>query len=366
MDILAYISSWVMSLFSIIFGMFGIGFLIGFHEFGHFIFCKIFKVATPTFSIGMGPRIFSKKIGETVFTLSAIPLGGYVEIAGAEDEQSDTKIKPVYLFTQKPYYQKMLVISGGILFNVLFSYIVLSTLYFVGLPQSELAFPLNESTTISAIKNDSPAEKYGLQINDTIVAINELDVAQKPIELIKFLRTHPGQSEVLTIQRNGAQERITVTIGDHKVDNKSIGYLGAEFKILRYGFFKSIKHGIQGTNKLIGIIINTFKSIFIQRNVEGIGGPLMVISQTIKGAAQGAKVFFLLLAFISVNLAVLNVIPLPIMDGGQALFYTIEAIIRRPLPEKVKIYIHYACWMLVLFLVIFLSIKDVLRIISFK
>jgi len=355
-----------MSLFFIVVGMFGIGFLIGFHEFGHYIFCKLFNIATPTFSIGMGPRLISKKIGDTIFTLSAIPLGGYVEIAGAEDEQNGTKVKPEYSFTEKPYYQKMLVISGGILFNIFFSYVVLSTLYFVGLPQSELAFPLNESTTISSVKNDSPAKKSGLQINDKIVAINELNVANKPIELIKYLRVNPGKPETLTVERKGTLQKLPVIIGEHKIGKKTIGYLGAEFKIMRYGFLESIKRGIQGTNKLISIIIGTFKSIFVQRNTEGLGGPLMVISQTIKGAAQGAKVFFLLLAFISVNLAVLNVIPLPIMDGGQALFYTIEAIIRRPLPDKVKMYIHYVCWALVLFLVIFLSIKDIFRIISFK
>ena len=96
--------------------------------------------------------------------------------------------------------------------------------------------------------------------------------------------------------------------------------------------------------------------------MENIGGPLMVISQTIKGAEKGFKVFLLLLAFISINLAVLNIIPLPIVDGGQALFYTIEAIIRRPLPEQIKIYVHYACWIGVLALTVFLSIKDVMRL----
>ncbi len=369
MSILVYLTSWISSLFFIIVGVFGIGFLIGFHEFGHFIFCKLFKIATPTFSIGMGPRIFSKKFGQTEFTLSAIPLGGYVEIAGADDGQDDsddgTKIDPKYSFAEKPYYQKMIVIAGGIMFNILFSYVVLSGLYFVGLPQSELSFPLNESTTISMIQKDSPAAKY-LQKNDTIVAIDGHHVAKKPLELIRYLRTRPGKPAVLSIERAGKTEKVNITIGEHKVGDKAFGYLGTEFQIPRYGFFESIQHGIRGTNKLIGIIISTFKSIFAQRTMENVGGPLMVISQTIKGAEKGIKVFLLLLAFISVNLAVLNVIPLPIMDGGQALFYTIEAIIRRPLPEKVKIYIHYACWALVLFLVIFLSIKDLFRIISFK
>lgn len=113
---------------------------------------------------------------------------------------------------------------------------------------------------------------------------------------------------------------------------------------------------------LIKHIIQAFKSIFFAGQFDNIGGPLMVIAQTVKGAEKGFKVFLLLLAFISVNLAILNILPLPIMDGGQALFYTIEAIVRRPLNEKVREYIHYATWAMLLVLVVYLSIKDVIKI----
>ena len=117
------------SLFFIIIGIMGIGFLIGFHEFGHFIFCKIFHIRTPSFSIGMGPRIFKKKIGETEFALSLLPLGGYVEIAGAAEvgqgEQKEAYSTDQNSFASKPYYQKMLVMAGGIVFNLMFAYAAL-------------------------------------------------------------------------------------------------------------------------------------------------------------------------------------------------------------------------------------------------
>ena len=147
------------------------------------------------------------------------------------------------------------------------------------------------------------------------------------------------------------------------IGKESLGYLGIiDFVAPQYGFFESIRRGISTTHMVIARTADVFFSIFRKGSLENIGGPIMLFSETIKGAGKGIKVFLFLLAFISVNLAVLNLIPLPILDGGQALFYTIEAIIRRPLPEQVKIYIHYACWIAILILIIFISFKDIARI----
>ena len=344
-------------------GILGIGFLIGFHEFGHFIFCKIFKIRTPSFSIGMGPRLFTKKIGGTAFSISAIPLGGYVEIAGAENDSSE---QTEGSFNQKPYYQKMLVIAGGIFFNIMFAYAALSTLYFMGMPKTPLLYPKNASTTISTIESNSPAEKSNLKINDSLRAIDGMDVFNNPEKFINYLKERPQQPALLIIDRNGQQMEISTVIGEQIINDKTFGYFGAYFLIPRYSLAESIQRGISSTHTIIDEVWRTFKSIFSKRGMEKIGGPLMVISQTIKSAERGFKIFLLLLAFISINLAVLNVIPLPIFDGGQALFYTIEAIIRKPLPEKIKMYIHYTCWIGIIILAIFLSINDIMRMIGMK
>ncbi|MEX0940005.1 MAG: site-2 protease family protein [Candidatus Babeliales bacterium] len=362
MVFVSYFTNLVGTLFFIVIAILGIGFLIGFHEFGHFIFCKIFKIKTPSFSIGMGPRIFKKKFGDTEFALSAIPLGGYVEIAGTEDDQEPIKDKQ-YSFAQKPYYQKMLVIAGGIIFNILFAYVALSALYFTGMPKSPLIYPLHATTKIKSIEKESPAAQSNLQEGDIILTIDKVNVQNKLLELMMFLKNNANQSVTATIKRNKEIIPLEIKIGERKIQNQIFGYLGIDFdiEIPQYNFFESIKMGIHATHTIIKQVFSIFTSMFRQRTIENLGGPLMVISQTIKGAQQGPKILFLLLAFISINLAVLNVIPIPIMDGGQALFYTIEAIIRRPLPEQVKIYIHYACWLAVMALAVFLSIKDIMR-----
>ena len=350
----------------IILGLFGIGLLIGIHEFGHFLFCKLFRIRTPSFSIGMGPRLIEKKIGDTVFTLSALPIGGYVEIAGSKEvgqgEQHEAGRDDEFSFTRKPYYQKMLVMSGGILFNIFFSYFALSLLFFIGMPQTPLLYPSYASTIVKNIVDNSPAHKVGLQKGDTLVAFNDVSLQNSPEKLIQNIKSHPTENIILTIKRNKNIKKIPVTLGTQTVKDKTFGYLGVEFTIPQFSFFESIKHGINATHILIGRIVTIFKQIFTKQAFNNLGGPLMVISHTVQGAAKGFKVFLLFLAFISVNLAVLNIVPVPIMDGGQALFYTIEAIAGRKIPDRIREYIYYTCWIGFLILIIYLSIKDIIRL----
>jgi len=361
----------IKNVFFVFTGIIGIGFLIGFHELGHFIFCKIFKIKTPSFSIGMGPKIFQKKIGETNFSLSAIPLGGYVEIAGmaevGQGDQKEAHRKDSYSFASKPYYQKLLVLTGGILFNLIFAYIAFIALFMAGIPKTPALFPEEAKAIIGNVKAGSAAQKYNLQVNDRILSIDN-----KPInsfmDFSKEIKTHPNQKINLVIERDNNQVNLEVIPDSVKQDGKEVGMLGIEpgsaklTELEPLSFGESVKRGIAATNSCIYLTFNAFSSMFKQRTMEGVGGPLLVISETIKGIQKGFKIFLIMLAFISVNLAILNLIPLPIMDGGQILFTTIEAIIRRQIPEPIKMVIHYICWIGILLLAVYLSFTDIKRI----
>ena len=219
----------IKSVFLIIVGIFGIGFLIGFHELGHWAFCKLFKVHTPTFSIGMGPRIFQKKIGDTVFALSAIPLGGYVEIAGAEEvgqgDQKTAKSRDKYSFAVKPYWQKMLILGGGIMFNMIFAYFAFILVFLLGAPKSPILYPMNATTTIKTVIADSAAKKYGLHDGDTILSINGKSFADVE-QLIKGIKDIPNKRVKIAVERDGAQKTIPVTIGSLKLNGASRCSLG--------------------------------------------------------------------------------------------------------------------------------------------
>ena len=228
-----------------------------------------------------------------------------------------------------------------------------------------LLYPLHASNQISSIEPETPAAHSNLKPLDKVLEIDNRSV-NNAADIIGIIHTIPNKTVHMLIERDGKQEDISLTIGSREINKKELGFLGVEFSIPKFGFVESIKNGIQATNFLISHVVGAFKKLFTGKELENLGGPLMVISQTIKGAEKGFKIFLLLLAFISVNLAIFNIIPLPIMDGGQALFYTIEAILRRPLNEKIREYIHIGTWILLLVLVVYLSIKDVIMIFGLK
>lgn len=371
-----------MNLINILFlfpALIGVGFLIGFHELGHFLFCKLFNIHTPSFSIGFGPRIISKRIGDTDFSISAIPLGGYVEIAGAAEvgqgEQEHAQSTDERSFARKPYYQKLLVMLGGIMFNLFFAYFALILLCGLGLPDSNLLYPYNAKPVIKQIEADSPAEKAGLKIGDTIVGIKVDDnivtidsttTKSDTTALLKAIQAAPGKTVVLRYTRPGkdgiaASEDLSVTLGSINTMGTTIGTLGALYETAAlpgFSFTEAISRGINLTNTYIKRTISAFAYLFKSRDTRGMGGPVRIISETATGASKGFKIFLLFLAIISINLAILNLIPLPILDGGQLLFYTIEAIIRRPMPMQIKEYIHIISWVGILILTLFLTFKD--------
>ncbi len=348
----------------------GIGFLIGFHELGHFLFCKLFGIRTPTFSIGFGPVIFSRKIGTTNFTLSALPLGGFVEIAGAAEmgqgEQKEAQSKASDSFAVKPYYQKFFVMMGGIIFNLMFAYFAFILLSFIGFPRTPLMYPKNARPIIQQIDADSPAEKWGLKVGDTVTAISDINLSDQDTPLlIQTIQEHPEETIPVCVDRQGNVHKLEVTLGSRQVGSKKMGTLGIQCQmesIEGVGFFQAIRNGIQLTNEWIVKTFQGYAGIFTRADVKNMGGPIMIISLNMKFAAQGFLMLLLFLAIISINLAILNLIPLPILDGGQLLFYTIEAIIGRPLPEKVREYIHIVSWIAVLMLALYLTVNDVGRI----
>jgi regulator of sigma E protease len=340
----------------------GIGFLIGFHELGHFLFCKLFNIHTPSFSIGFGPKLISKRIGNTDFSLSAIPLGGYVEIAGAAEvgqgDQAHAQSTGEDSFATKPYYQKMLVMFGGIMFNLIFAYASLILLCGLGLPAA--------TPTIARIETASPADKAGLLPGDTIIAFGELAIEADTTPLAKAIQAAPGKDVRVTYTRQGQELSATVTLNSVEFMGKSIGTLGAAFEtgsLPGASFTESISSGIALTHSYIKNTAYAFTHLFKSRDTSNMGGPIRIIQETATGASKGFKIFLLFLAVISVNLAVLNLIPLPILDGGQILFYTIEAIIRRPLPHQIREYIHIASWIGILLLTLFLTYKDLVAVV---
>lgn len=371
MILLRSITFLAQNFFFIALGLIGLNFIVGFHELGHFLFCKLFNIRTPTFSMGFGPFIASKKVGETTFALSSIPLGGYVEIAGAAEvgqgEQKDAHARDKGSFAIKPYWQKLLVLLGGILFNFIFAYAALIFLFLVGLPKTEFLYPRNAKPIIHEIKEDSAAQRAGFAIGDRIISINGQNIGENGLKAYTLINELPGAETSFVVERGAQETEIKATLDTKDLGDKKVGSLGVLFEITGTSslpFIDAVKEGIALTNAYIKATVLGFKHIFVKRDVSKMGGPVKIISETVKAAGHSFGVFLFFLAVLSINLAVFNLIPLPILDGGQILFYTIEALIRRPLSVKVREYIHIATWILMLTLVVYLSAQDIYQLVK--
>lgn len=364
---ISQITLFINKILPLAFSLIGFGLLIAVHEFGHFIFCKLFNIHTPTFSIGFGPELYQRQIGKTKFRIAAIPLGGYVEIAGlaevGQGDQQHAQDTSTNAFNQKPYWQKAFVLLGGILFNIIFAYLAFCLIFIVGNSKA----PKNNVSIMSIVQN-SPAERAGLQKNDAILAINDQTLSSDPVQLskeinsviLKEIQTHPNAPITLLIKRDQQEPQpLTVTLGSRQEGEREIGMIGAAFSAPQLPFLYAFRAGLDYTKTILTLIVQSLANLFKNRNLDGAGGPVMILSQGASTAKQGFIPLLHFLGLISLSLAIMNLLPIGALDGGQLLFVTIEFIIRRQVPEIVKLTINLASWFFLIGLMLYLTFRDI-------
>lgn len=356
-------------LLAIFYAVMGFCFLIVIHELGHFLFCKLFGVHTPTFSVGLGPKIYEKKIGDTNFCLSAIPLGGYCEVAGlvevAQGEQEFASVEDETSFKTKTYWQKFLILMGGILFNIIFAYMAFIISFMIGKPKSDIVI-------IKSVSENSLAQKSGINKNDKIIRMGDSNINKSTNLLFKEIQNIQKLENVeyaITVERDGLEKIIKIQFPKIEKGNAK-GRLGIEFDFQpsketeKLSFTQAITEGIKATHEWIFFTFYAIKNIFAQRTVRG-AGPVMIISESVKKAQQGFIYLLIFLAIISINLAIFNLLPFPILDGGQLLFATIERITGREIASQIKIIIFVASWALILIAFLFFTYNDIKTLLGF-
>ncbi len=341
-----------------------VGIIVTLHELGHFLAARLTGMRVNKFSIGFPPRIYSRKIGQTEFSVSWIPLGGYVQIAGMVDESLDEENKPTGApdeFMSKPPLAKVFVLSAGVIMNYLTAFFLIIAL--------TLAMGIAEvnSTKIGEALPDMPAQKTGVSAGDEIVAVGGVETPtwEKVVETISTA----GDTVALTLRKAESGELVDLKIPTQESEQggeirRVIG-ITPELTYRSASIFEAVGRGAvfcyATTAGIIGFLGDLVTG---QGSVSQLAGPLGVAQLSGESAREGIDAFLFFLAYVSVSIGFLNILPLPVLDGGHIVYVLIESVIRRPIPTRIKLWIQQVGVGLLLLLVLFVSYHDIVRIFS--
>jgi len=363
----------VISVIGVIVAIVGLGFLILAHEFGHFIVAKATGMRVEEFSIGFGRYLISRRIGETVYGISMLPLGGYVRVTGMHKEEFEARIaeareKEAEWRTEEdqpgkkrrrpqdpedrlagpralsadeiaatplerryyshPFFHKVAFIIAGVVMNIIVAFLLL---FVVALYQGESVV----STTIEKVESGTPAAAAGIQAGDRVVSLGGKEVSDWQ-EVRAEILTHPGDTVTIVVERSGQRVQLTAQL---QKQTDGTGYLGVQPGVTHkdLGFFGAMRYAAQTTASMVKLIFVGLKMMFSGQapvtGSQGLAGPVGII-QLSSQAFQGGY-YLTLLALISINLAILNMLPLLPLDGGHVLFSIIERIRGRSVSLRV-------------------------------
>lgn len=333
-----------------------LGTIVLVHEFGHFFFAKLFGVYVYEFSIGMGPKLFSKqdKKKETTYSIRAIPIGGYVQLAG-EGLDEDKKLPKDRLLQSKPVWQRFLIMFFGAGNNFILAILVL---FFLGLIVGSPSI----STVIPTVVTDSPAYMAGLRDGDKVVSVDGNKT--KTLDDLQLYLTIAKDETSFKVLRDGKYYEFDVTpLEGEEATEKGYSY-GITFdNTLEKGFVPAIKYAFQKTYSLMRQLVITLKELFTGGvGVKELSGPVGIYTAVDQTREAGASNLFYLLALLSINVGFINLIPFPAFDGGRILFLIIEKIKGSPIKSETENLIHNIGFFILLGLIIFVTFNDILRL----
>jgi regulator of sigma E protease len=340
-----------------------LGVLIFIHEFGHFAVAKLAGIKVLKFSLGFPPALIKRKWGETEYTLSWIPLGGYVKLLG-EDKEAEDEIPPEEVhraYSNKPIWVRFAVIAAGPVSNYLLALVLLCVGYMVGWPVL--------ASEIGKVLDDTPARVAGLKEGDLVTAIDGLPV-QRWDDMRSTIEKHPNRTLTFTVERAGRELDLKVTpvLGDQKdVFGRPTGRIGVvpSGKRLHLDGPRSAWEGVRFTFQLTGLVVETLvKLVKFEISPKALSGPITIAQASGESLKAGVFSFIFLLSFISINLAVINLLPVPILDGGHLMFLLVEAVTRRPLTGKVREVATQAGLLFIILLMGLVFYNDITRIIE--
>ena len=325
------------------------------HELGHFLTAKKFGLWVQEFGFGLPPKIWGKKKGETVYSINALPFGGFVKIYGEDQEDKDeilSKENKLRNFSFLPIWKRIIIIAAGVVMNFILGWILIAIVFSIGIPQAVF---------ITDVKANSPTAESGILSNDKLIDFKTTK------DFISFIDQHRGQKINLKIERAGkAMEISLVPRKNPPVGEGALGVALIDAGQPKMNVFKAVGESLKSAFQIFSMIyvaiLNLIKAVFLgQGSLAGLTGPVGIVKITGQVSKLGIVYLFQLLALISLNLAAINIFPFPALDGGRILFLIIEKIKGSPLPVKFERYANAVGLALLLFLMVLITIKDIAR-----
>lgn len=309
-----------------------LGLLIVVHEYGHFISARLVGVRVEKFSIGFGPKLISKQAGDTEYIISAIPLGGFVKFYGDTNEGEKLENEED-AFLNQPVWKRLIIVSAGPVFNIVLAVALAAGAALYGLPEG--------SRIIDKVVDDTPAKSAGLLEGDRIDAIDGV-VIDTWREVQDVIRQSPEKSLDFEIARGSELLTISIVPAEHTakgIDGKdiTIGRIGVIPRqiVKSYPLGEAAYKGVEWTWGVVKLTVWAISKL-ITREIaaDQIAGPVGIMQMAGQAAQTGLANLALFIAMISVNLGILNLLPIPVLDGGHLLFFSIEAVVGRPVKPK--------------------------------
>ncbi len=336
-----------------------LGVIVLIHEFGHFIFAKKSGIYVYEFSIGMGPRIhkWTRKNDETEYSLRLIPIGGFVQMAG-EEIDDDPNVPKNMKFSVKTFGQKFMTVIAGIMNNFILAIVLFFVIaLFTGAPQNK--------AIVGEISQDYPAYTSGLQTGDRILKINGKDASTYDTLALE-LQVNNGKAVKMEVERDGKTKTINLKPKKIKQDGEEVYKYGfAITDEVQTGFFASIKYAFSKTISLLHQMILIIGYLITGNlNLNALSGPVGIFSIVGTVADSGIWSILSLTALLSVNVGLINLLPIPAFDGGRLLFIIIEKIKGKPVDPRLENTIHSIGFFLLMALMILITYNDIIRLIK--
>tara|TARA_B100001121_G_C18686295_1_gene620826 strand:+ start:387 stop:1439 length:1053 start_codon:yes stop_codon:yes gene_type:complete len=335
---------------SFVLTLLALGFVIFIHELGHLLAAKKAKVGVSEFAVGMGPKVVSFNIGETMYSIRALPFGGFIKAKGLDDME-DCPIEED--FREKSVWSRASILAAGSFMNLILGFIIFVFIAWI-VGEQKL------TSEVHRIVPEYPAQQSGIMVGDTITHINNFPVTDVQEDLIRVIQASKGADLALTFLRNNRSETVTMAA---QLSDQGTYVIGLSFQTehQKVGFFKAISAGLDRTLFTIG---QSFQGLGMllsgSANIKELAGPVGIIQIASSQIQKSLVAFFGLIAFISISLGIINLFPFPVLDGGHLMFLFIEAVRGKPLNKNAEIIINNTAATILIGLMIFIVFNDII------